>query len=225
MVELPAKSLETSADGSRFIYITGCDGTGKTTQTTLLLEQLRATGVKSRRVWLRFPFFFSLPLLVYARWRGLSWYETSGDVRHGYWDFKGSKLLQTCLPWALLLDACLARLIWIDLPIWRGETVICERFVLDMLVDLSLAFERRDLYRQLPGRLYLRLLPVNARIIILDLDATTIQNRRADLCSDRFLQARLDAFRRLSSDLSLLNLSSSLPVSMLNAMIRKAALS
>jgi thymidylate kinase len=222
MVELPAKSIETPAYGSRFIYITGCDGTGKTTQSTLLQEQYRAAGIRSCRVWLRFPFFFSLPLLAIARWRGLSWYETCGDVRHGIWDFKGSRLLQTCLPWTLLLDACLARLIWIDLPIWRGETVICERFVLDMLVDLSLAFGKEDLYRQLPGRLYLRLLPANSRIILLDLDAATIQNRRADLCTDRFLQARLDAYRRLSADLALPTLSSSLPVSTLNMMIRKA---
>ena len=72
----------------RFIYITGCDGTGKTTQTRLLLEQFRLQGVKAKQVWIRFPFLLSLPLQAYARWRGLSWNEQSNGGRHGYWCFR-----------------------------------------------------------------------------------------------------------------------------------------
>jgi hypothetical protein len=120
------------------------------------------------------------------------------------------------------MDACLARLVGINIPLWHGETVICERFVLDMLVDLSVAFGEEDLHRRLPGRLYLWLLPTNPKIFILDLDVATIQDRRPDLCSDRFLNTRLEVYRRISSDLSLQRLSSSLPVKILNTIIRKS---
>lgn len=208
---------------ARFIYITGCDGTGKTTQAGLLARQLQAEGVKTRQVWLRFPFFFSLPLLAYARWRGLSWYEQDGAVRHGYWDFSRSQLLQNTLPWLLLVDAALAGFFKIQLPLWRGETIICERFVLDMLADLRVAFGGRNIYPQLPGRLFLRLIPAQARIFILDLDAETVQDRRSDLRSDRFLAERLEAYRQLSAYLRLNPLSSRMPAQTLHELIFKAA--
>jgi len=203
MVAVPAEPVEIPNKLTRFIYITGCDGTGKTTQTCLLLEKLQAAGVRTRHVWLRFPFCFSLPLLAYARWRGLSWYEQSGAIRHGYWDFSRSRLLRDILPWLLLLDASLAGFTKIYLPIWRGETVVCERFVLDILVDLSVAIRDPFLSSRLPGKLFLNLIPDNAKIVILDLDDETICNRRPNLVFDHALASRLEAYRLLATQLKL----------------------
>ena len=112
---------------SRFIYITGCDGTGKTTQACLLMEQLRRKQINARQIWLRFPFFFSLPLLAYARWRRLSWYEVYFGQRYGYWDFRNSKLLQMILPWTLLIDATIGGIVNIFIPFWMKTTIVCER--------------------------------------------------------------------------------------------------
>jgi thymidylate kinase len=196
------------ASAPRFIYLTGCDGTGKTTQADLLCAHLKKLGARPRRVWLRFPFLFSVPLLAYARWRGLSWHENIDGARHGYWDFRASRLLQALLPWTLLLDAALAALIRIYPPLWRGEMIVCERFVLDMLVDMAVSFDNAQLLQSWPGRLYTHLLPRHAVIVMLDLDAPTIRARRADLRSDQRLETRLAMFRRLATDLSLPLISS-----------------
>jgi hypothetical protein len=200
LVAARSESVTRGAAWPRFIYITGCDGTGKTTQARLLLEQLRSQGIKARHVWLRFPFLLSLPLLAYARWRGLSWYQQMGGKRQGYWGFRRSRLLQLFLPWTLLADAALAGLFKIYLPQWRGETVVCERFVLDILVDLAVAFDDPNLHRHLPGRLFLSLLPGRARIAVLDLDAAAIRLRRPDLIYDKKLETRLAIFRLVSGD-------------------------
>ena len=209
---------EVAERASRFIYITGCDGTGKTTQVNLLMHHLCRQGIEPYHVWLRFPFLLSLPLLAYARWRGYSWHEEIAfdgggtereSVRHGYWDFGRSHLLRTLLPWTLLIDAGLAALQKIYLPLWRGKTVICERFVLDMLVDLSVAFADEAFHLSLPGRLYRRLLPRNSQIVILDLEAESIRQRRGDLRYDRQLDAKLGTFRRLVDAYGLTCVSSS----------------
>jgi hypothetical protein len=200
MVAAHSKSLASRARAPRFIYLSGCDGTGKTTQVRLLMEQQSSQGMRTRHVWLRFPFVLSLPLLVYARGRGLSWHEQCGGVRHGYWDFRGAPLLRLLLPWTLFADAALVGLFKIHLPLWRGETVVCERYVLDMVVDLIVAFDDPDLHKHLPGRLFLNLLPAGAMIAVLDLDAATIRQRRADLVYDKKLEARLEAFRLISRD-------------------------
>jgi len=207
--------VEHNMHKPRFIYITGCDGTGKTTQARLIMERLRAEGVEPVHRWLRYPFLLSVPLLAYARWRGYSWYEKSGDVRHGYWDFRRSPLLQIFLPWTLLLDALLTALIKVYLPLALGRTIVCERFVLDMLVDMSVAFGDSELYRRLPGRLYPLLLPRRSAIAILDLDAETVRDRRKDLRIDWRLDTKLNTYRRLANTLQLPLLANSDSISCL----------
>ena len=196
----------------RFIYITGCDGTGKTTQAQLLMADLAAQGSQTRHVWLRFPFLFSLPLLVYARVRGFSWYEINAGFRHGYWDFRSSWLLRKWLPWLLLVDASLAALIYIYVPLWLGKTIVCERFVLDMIVDLSVAISDVNFHKKYPGKLFQQILPPQTKIILLDLDPDTIRERRRDLEGDRNLEARLHYYRILRDDLSLTEFSSQMTV-------------
>ncbi|HRQ42060.1 MAG TPA: thymidylate kinase-like protein [Chloroflexota bacterium] len=194
-----------------FIYITGCDGTGKSTHARLLRQKMAAVGIETSHLWLRFPFFSSLPLLAYARWRGYSWYETKGNVRHGYWDFRQSRLLRLLFPWFMLLDATIAAIHKIVIPQWQGKSIVCERFVLDILVDMSLAFGER-MHCTLPGKLLLHLLPAHAQVVVLDLDEATTRKRRADLVWDKRLPDRLAAFNYLVTDLSLLRLSSLMPV-------------
>lgn len=140
-------------------------------------------------------------------------------VDHGYWDFRRSWLLRTVLPWTLLLDAALASVINVYIPLMRGQTVVCERFVLDMIVDLAVACDDCRLHNRPPGRYYPRLLPRGTTLVILALDAKTIRERRPDLCSDRRLQARLDMFESLSADLSLPVLASKMHPDELNERI------
>jgi hypothetical protein len=205
----------------RFIYVTGADGTGKSTQARLLIDHLRSRGIQCLHLWLRFPFFFSLPLLVYARWRGYSWYEADGGVRHGYWDFRNSWGLRVFLPWVLFVDAALAALRRVYIPLWLGSTLVCERFVWDMLVDLAVAFDDGDIHSRLPGRLYMHLLPRDTVVILLDLDTGTIRGRRADLQADRRLEARLQAFRNMAFIYSIPVLSSRISIEEVNQCIEK----
>jgi thymidylate kinase/predicted nucleotidyltransferase len=182
-----------------FIYITGCDGTGKTTQTRLLVDQFRTQGINVKHIWLRFPFFFSLALLFYARLRGLSWYEQNGSVRLGYWDFRSSWIMRNLFPWVLLIDASIVAFLKIYISLWAGKTILCERFVYDMLVDLSIAFNDHHFIEKIPGRFFLRLLPKNSIVVILTLDLQTLKKRRLDLTYDQRLNQRLHEYEKLAS--------------------------
>lgn len=208
MVTSRTKHLSARAQRPRFIYLAGCDGTGKSTQSKRLLAALREEGLEPEHLWLRFPFFLSLPLLAYARWRGYSSSEEHDGVRYGYWNFGGSPLLRALLPWLLLLDAAGAALWHIYLPLLRGRTLVCERFALDMLADLSVAFGDDRLHLRLPGRLFRLLIPRDAAVAVLDLDAATIRERRPDLRLDRKLEQRLSAFRAIASDFRVATVSS-----------------
>lgn len=169
---------------------------------------------------MRYPFLLSVPLLAYARWRGYSWYEVADGVRHGYWDFRRSRLLRILLPWTMLLDAALAAVPRVYWPLWRGCTVVCERFVLDMLVDLAAGLGEPALHTRLPGRLYPRLIPRGATVVCLDLDAGAIRARRPDLVSDRRLEDRVALFRSFSAEWDLRSLSSAPSVGQVGEQIR-----
>ena len=169
---------------------------------------------------MRFPFFFSLPLLAFARWRGCSWSEVHGSVKHGYWDFRRSWLMRNLFPWVLLLDASLASAWKVHLPLRLGWTIVCERFVLDMLVDLAVALDDPAVSTHLPGSLFVHLLPRRALVIFLDLDQETIIKRRSDLQSDRKLHSRLEAYRSLSIALHIPMCSSLDQVTVVNQSIR-----
>jgi thymidylate kinase len=203
----------------QFIYIAGCDGTGKSTQAELLMQRLSVQGVKAQHVWMRFPFFFSLPLLAYARWKRYSWHEERDGMHHGYWDFRRSWLLRRAFPWIFLLDAAIVALLRIYLPIWRGENVVCERFVLDMLADLIVACDDPALLNKPPGAWFIKLIPHRANTVILELDAETIRTRRPDLKTDCKLEARLQAFRRIARNGAYPLISSALPVEVVQGRI------
>ena len=158
------------------IYLAGADGTGKTTQARLLVRRLGQLGVPCRHLWLRFPFLFSLPLLVYARWRHFSWRERVGGAAHGYWDFRRSWLLRRILPLTVLADAALASLFAVYRPLRTGTIIVCERYVLDMLVDLSIATGTR-LADSRVLRLLAELLPTGALVIGLTAPQSLIASR------------------------------------------------
>lgn len=167
------------------IHLAGVDGTGKTTQAEAILALLRSRGITARYAWLRFPRFFTIPFLVYARARGYSYRETVDGHEHGYWNFRASWIMSRVFPWVLWLDTFLLALFNVYIPLWLGRTVVCDRFVLDTLVDLmaGLADPRSD--ERLPGRLYLALLPRDARVVVLDLETAIARQRSPELGGDR----------------------------------------
>jgi hypothetical protein len=212
MVSLDPVAVNPAHKMPLFVYLSGCDGAGKTTQAQALLTALEQAGQPAERLWLRFPFFFSLPFLVYARLRGLSWYERDGDNRQGYWDFRLSWLMREVFPYIYWLDAWLALVVRVLLPRAAGRAFVCERFVLDMVVDLSVALHNLDFFATRPGNLLLGLLPKEARVFVLDADAATIFKRRPQMASDRNLAMKLRVYRKIAAARGFNLLSTHAPV-------------
>jgi hypothetical protein len=136
-------------------------------------------------VWLRFPHLSCAPLLAYARWRGYSREETVDGARHGYWEFDRSWLMSRVFPWFLLFDAWLLALLKVYLPLARGRTVLCDRCVLDTLVDLMAGLADSHFDERLPGRCLFSPLGPPGLVVVIDLDTATCCRRSPELAGDR----------------------------------------
>lgn len=185
---------------SRFLYIAGADGTGKTTLANEVVKQLRAQGIPCKQLWLRFPLFWSLPLLAYARLRHFSRAEVVNGTRYGYWDFGPSWVMSTVFPWLALFDAFILSRVQIGLPLLLGQTLVCERFVLDLVIDLAVGLDDPEFWQQAPGKYFLSLIPGQTHVVILDLDLETIVKRRPSLADDRSLARKREFYLKLAAD-------------------------
>ena len=217
-MDTAAECKSAALEPPAFLYLVGADGTGKSTQARLLLGRLDELGVPCRRLWLRFPFFLSLPLLAYARCRGYSWHELNDGIDHGYWEFRQSWLLCRILPLTVLADAALASLFAVYLPLSKGVTIICERYVLDMLVDLSVATGIR-MADSWALRSLVKLLPAGALPIGLTATEDLVAGRRRDLGYDRKLGAKLAAYEEVFEALRCPIVSVTAPISQVHEQV------
>lgn len=134
----------------KFIYLTGTDGVGKSTHCEM---------IPGKHVWMRMPFLFSYPVLVYCRLRGLS----SGKQ----WYFYKSLFISWLFPRVLLFDTLVMSIIKIYIPMALGKTVICDRYVYDILVDLEIATSNGQLHKWAIGGMYKGLIPTGSSIVLL----------------------------------------------------------
>jgi energy-coupling factor transporter ATP-binding protein EcfA2 len=187
-----------------FIAFFGPDGSGKSTQATLLIEYLRSRKIKVKKVWIRSPH-----TLAYLLSRFL--------VKVGYYrsDLTPYGLQQKTLSlpnnvgfkylWYLIELASIGPLILfkVYIPMSLGYTVIAERYVVDTIVNIAYYANDLKFLGSHIAKLFLRLIPRDACLIHLDSDYLTIQSRRGRAVdSSSFIE-----FERLAYD-SLKNLVS-----------------
>jgi len=198
MSELNSKM--TTEKWPKLICLIGTDGTGKTTQANLLLNKAKAGNRRGLYRWFHYARFFSLPLLVYARLRNYSRYEIINGQKFGWWEFKPSVLLCKLLPWLMLIDAFWFSLFKIYIPLLCGYSIIADRYIWDIMVDIMQGIDRDDMSLHLIGKMFLKLVPGNTVVFLLDADIESLPQRRNDIKNDERLQKRMLCYRKLAID-------------------------
>jgi dTMP kinase len=176
----------------RAVIISGIDGSGKTTQIKLLERYLNHRGFKVKRIWFRWVAFISYPILAlcrilgYTKWRVI---ERSG-VRYAERRFYLNKALAKLWPWFFTVDVLIHTIFKIFIWISLGYTILIDRYIPDILVDLM--YETRDyqIPRRLAGRLLISLIPKGSKLIIIDVNENTAYNRKHDIPNINYLKER-----------------------------------
>lgn len=187
------------------ITFSGLDGAGKSTQIEWLKNDLQQRGYVTRIVWARGGYTPGMEGLKRLARRLLRRkLPPSGHSAQRTQTFSKSWVRRLWLSLAILDLTWLysVRLRWWK---WRGQAVICDRYVWDTLIDFRLNFPHEGVERWWLWRLLMRSVPKPdaAFVILIPVEESL---RRSDLKGEPFrdsaevLNKRLEQYQRLFQD-------------------------
>lgn len=192
------------------IYITGPDGSGKTTYVKLIERHYKRLNYKVKNVWIRSPKILSKPLMAYCRVVGLTKYRYINGIRYGGHEFYRSRFVSSIFPVLQLIDFKI-KWYFVKKTIENEfDYIIFDRFVFDTLADLMVDTERYDLHKSKIGKIFLNQLPDNTKTVVLLADAHNIRERKEDTRYDPLLDKKLKVYKILARDLNLIIIDNNL---------------
>lgn len=181
-------------------YIAGSDGSGKTTYLREIEDEIISKGKRTKHIWIRSPKILSKPLMAYCRLVGLTKYKTINGVRYGKHEFYRSFFVSWLFPILQLLDF---RIKWYfeKRKIDNDVVLLIDRFNIDTLADLMVDTKKMNLHKSWIGKQFLKLTPIDIKIIVLYVDEEIIRKRKIDTLHDEHLSYKIEVYKKLSKDL------------------------
>lgn len=187
---------------NKAFYLTGSDGSGKTTYINIIKEELLSKGYSVNSIWLRSPKILSKPLMAYCRIVGLTKYTVINGVKYGKHEFYRSKMVSVLFPLLQLIDF---KIKWFLLKrsVKDNDILLFDRFSLDTLADLMVDTGNYSLHKSAIGRSFLKMIPNSTKTVVLDVNEATIRERKVDTLHDDHLDKKLFVYRKLSDELGI----------------------
>ena len=183
----------------RFIAITGIDGSGKSTLSAWLQDELVKRGYQPVILWSRFNNYLSLPFLAVTRLTGHNYYETNNGVRMGYHNFEQFPVL---FKWLFILlqsiDVNIATLFKLVLPSRKSAVTICERGPWDTFVDVISDTDLDGLITSSIPDIFVAQLSGRTDVILIERDLDLIYSARSEMMHDVKLERRKLLYQRLA---------------------------
>jgi dTMP kinase len=181
------------------ICLSGIDGTGKTTLAMKLKSELDSLGVRCNYEWFRNARLLSLPFLALCYLTGFAEITTIKGKRAGIYYFYKSKPVAYVWLWISAIDMLVVSVWKIKLPLWRGKTVVADRYVIDGLVDLMGDTGITNL-NSYAFKLMLRLLD-RSLVAVLMVDEDESLQRKDDSISLAYLTERRELYLSVARQL------------------------
>lgn len=180
------------------ICFIGTDGSGKTTRVKKLVNDLNQKGIPAKYVWFRFPYFLTLILLGTARVLGFTKYLRHGKSRIVEHNFHRQPF-KTLFPLLVFLDTLFYYTRKVAIPSKFDLVVVCDRWIYDIIVDITV--DTRDPYFEgsLLGRLFNSLASRATFPVFLDAPDHVLEARRPETKLDPWASKRRLLYRSVAN--------------------------
>jgi hypothetical protein len=199
---------------TRIISFSGIDGCGKTTIINAVRENLEIKGYKIFSVWLRYNHYLTRFLHAYCRISGFTRYEHFGDLRIGYHEFHRSKIISFLEVALTFIDTYFATLILVYVPWLLGQRIIiCDRWIPDILIDLSVDTRWEVDKSHLWVRLFWKLVPKHAKCFIISRNTASLEKARPEHIYDMNYEIRLQLFKEFPKFSNIIHIENNMEIS------------
>jgi len=189
------------------VIFLGADGAGKSTQAEMVLKELRRSGFRARRAWIRARHslaFFLSQLLIKLGYRSFFAERNSPETK-----ILDTRTLPAKWLWSLLEFISVIPLIIVRvyIPILFGYCVVAERYVIDTIVyNQFFIGDSFNFY----AKILCRLLPKDSLFIHLDADRHDVFMRREDdILPKSFTDYQLMQYRSIATRINALSINTS----------------
>lgn len=176
------------------VCLIGMDGTGKSTLSKKLVENMNQNGIKTKYTWsglepqILKPFFWLGKTLFIPRHepRGGNYVRYSTTLRK----VLSNPLIRTIYESIFSLDYSL-QLLWnVRIPMMRGESVVSDRYLYDVLIDLAVILSYTERKMGILLRTFELLLPKPSLVFLIDAPEEVAIKRKDDIPSIIHLSER-----------------------------------
>lgn len=183
---------------TKYIIISGVDGSGKTTVIEGVRKQLEAEGKKVGYIWMRYNFKLIRILHAIAKLTGLAYKEKTemGDM----WlhRFYKNKLFCWCYIRCSFIDNWIARKKPVKLAESEGlDYVICDRWVNDIIIDLGSETHKTDILNSKWYKKFQGLLPKDSYQFVVIRDRKDVLDCRVENKFNEAFSYRYDLYKQI----------------------------
>ena len=177
-----------------FVCFVGIDGSGKTTLSRNLVKNLKEHGIASNYVWNRYtPILMKIPMLVANKF---IFKKNELFTDYACYSNKKKKLFRHSLLSAiyenlLMLDYIIQMMYKINIPLLRGNNIVCDRYLFDTIVsDLAVDLNYSESKIKSILDFYLIFSPKPNLIFLVDVPEDVAFRRKSDTPSIQYLKER-----------------------------------
>jgi thymidylate kinase len=179
------------------IIFFGPDGSGKTTQADMLVNELRKNGLRTRKLWLRSLHTLAFVISKVAM-KAMN-LPTVYEFRARYSHKRFFREIWYAIEFSSILPLIFAKF---RMPLLRGETVVAERYVIDWIVSLSYVSRNESLLDSRLAKAVLRFIPKNALLIYIDATYDAIRSRGRTEDSFDYIEFQRRCYKKIAQKLN-----------------------
>lgn len=199
--------LHIHSQTSMLIAISGVDGAGKSSQSQLLTKAFRQCGIRSVYVWSRCA---STALARFSLGRGRRLFTPRRIAGRGQRNqiekmearkrYLENPVLRSLWSAFVLTELTTLYNLKVRLPLLFGRTVVCDRYILDALVEPGIYFNDGQIARSPFAKLLMFLNPTPDLAWLIDVPPETVVRRKGEELLDH-IRAETVLYRKLGEQL------------------------